>query len=340
MSRARDFADLAGSADAGGLTGRNLIINGAMQVAQRGTSETGVTSGGYKQAPDRWRIYMSSAGTWTVSQSSTAPDGFSQSYKFDCTTADASLSAGDYARLTQNVEGNNLSSLKKGTSSAQSLTLSFWVRSAKTGTYICEIEDDDNGRHISQAYTISAADTWEHKSLTFAGDTSGALTIDNSRALQINWWLAAGTTYTSGTLATAWASDTNANRAVGQVNLADSTSNDWYITGVQLEVGAQATPFEHRSFADELRRCRRFYAGADGYMTLPPINTDNSGGYRRLQRVFDTPMRAAPTVTVVSGVNIGGTQAVNEYQAGFYKDGAAAGAESYTNSGYTRDAEL
>jgi hypothetical protein len=315
---------------------RNLIINGAMQVAQRGTSETGVTSGGYKQAPDRWRIYMSSAGTWTVSQSSTAPDGFSQSYKFDCTTADASLSAGDYARLTQNIEGNNLSSLKKGTSSAQSLTLSFWVRSAKTGTYICEIEDDDNGRHISQAYTISVADTWEHKSLTFAGDTSGALTIDNSRALQINWWLAAGTTYTSGTLATAWASDTNANRAVGQVNLADSTSNDWYMTGVQLEVGEQATPFEHRSFGDELARCQRYYfkfleggtkeIGVGWYYTA----THLSFMFR-----YPTTMRATPTATDTTGTNYyivyrnGGSDAFNSVS---FENGSTEQFSAYNNT--------
>ena len=237
---------------------RNLIINGAMQVAQRGTSETGVTTEQYANAPDRFKFIIGNAGTWTVSQSTTAPEGFSNSYKLDCTTADSSLAAGDYILVSQFIEGQNLQHLKKGTSNAESITLSFWVRSAKTGTYIVEIRDNDNTRSISQSYTVSSADTWEHKSLTYSGDTTGTLGNDNGNSLAVQFWLAAGSTFSSGTLATSWGSVTNANRAVGQVNLADSTSNDWYITGVQLEVGS-ATPFEHRSFGDELARCQRYF---------------------------------------------------------------------------------
>lgn len=317
MSRARDFADLAGSADAGGLTGRNLIINGAMQVAQRGTSQTGVTAGGYKDAPDRFKIEADSAGTWTLSQSTTAPDGFSYSYKFDCTTANTSLSAGSKLSISQRIEGQDLQHLKKGTSGAESITLSFWVRSAKTGTYIVQLKDQDNTRTYSQAYTISSADTWEHKTLTYAGDTTGAFDNDNADSFRIFWWLVAGTDYTSGTLATAWQAHDHPDRAVGQVNLADSTSNEWYITGIQLEVGETATPFEHRSFGDELLRCQRYFAkiraGWSG-------DTTNDGSYRAsYQNAVE--MRATPTATWTNISQAGFDAAHNSEQITTYGGG-------------------
>ena len=251
---------------------RNLVINGAMQVAQRGTSNTGVTSGGYKEAPDRWNIAMSSAGTWTVSQSTTVPsgEGFSHSYKFDCTTADASLSAGDHLVLAHYIEAQNVAHLCYGTASAKKLTLSFWVRSAKTGTYVLELLRNDDSRHIAQTYTISSADTWERKTLTFDGDTGGsAIPHDNGRGFEVNFWLAAGSTFSGGTLATSWASTTAANRAVGVLNLADSTSNDWYVTGVQLEVGENASDFEHRSFGEEMALCQRYFHRTTGSTYTP-----------------------------------------------------------------------
>jgi len=306
MSRARDFADLAGSADAGGLTGRNLIINGAMQVAQRGTSQTGITGNGYFQAPDRFRFEVNSAGTWSVSQSTTAPDGFSNSYKIDCTTADASLAAGDYVLFMQRLEGQDLQHLKKGTASAESVTISFWVRSAKTGTYIVELDDNDNARNINKSFTISAADTWEHKTITFAGDTTGAFDNDNNASLRVIFWLAAGSNFTTGTLATSWEATNNVDRAVGNVNLADSTSNNWYITGVQLEVGEQATPFEHRSYADELVRCSRYlkqYKSTTLYNQFAFAHTESTTSHSALF-TFDPPMRDTPTSVTVGG-NIG-----------------------------------
>jgi hypothetical protein len=152
-----------------------------------------------------------------------------------------------------------LSYLKKGTSNAESLTLSFWVKSNKTGTYIAELYDNDNSRQISKSYTIDSASTWEKKTLTFAGDTSGSLTLDNSVAIDLDFYLSAGSNYTSGTLNTSWNSVTTANRAVGQVNLADSTSNEWYITGVQLEAGTTASDFEFLPTDINLRRCLRYY---------------------------------------------------------------------------------
>jgi len=224
---------------------KNIIINGDMSIAQRSTSETGITGSGYNTV-DRFRTNMGTAGTWTQSQSTDVPtgQGFATSFKMDCTTANGSLSAGSFLIIDQRVEGQNLQYLKKGTSSAESTTISFWVKSAKTGTYIVALNDVDNSRYIANSYTISSANTWEKKTITYAGDTTGAFGNDNAASLKVQFWLVAGTTYTSGTLATSWESATNANQAVGQVNLADSTSNEWYITGVQLEAGTTASDFE------------------------------------------------------------------------------------------------
>jgi hypothetical protein len=239
---------------------RNIIINGDMQIAQRATSTSSITGSGYYTV-DRFRLGAVSAGTWTMSQDTDVPtgQGFSSSAKLDCTTANGSLSASSLLYFEQLIEGQNLQYLKKGTSSAESTTLSFWVKSNKTGTYICEIFDNDNTRTISKSYTISSADTWEKKTLTFAGDTTGTLGNDNNTSFTLNFWLVAGTDYSSGTLATDWESRTNANRAVGQVNLADSTSNEWYITGIQLETGTAASDFEFLPHDVNLNRCRRYY---------------------------------------------------------------------------------
>ncbi len=211
MSKAAELAALIGSGQAQG--NKNLIINGAMNVAQRGSS-TGHTSG--YGGPDRFLFDRSGAAAITLSQDTDVPagNGFLNSMKNDVTTADSSLAAGDYAFVGHKFEGQNLQRLKKGTSSAESVTLSFWVKSTITGTYIIQLYDNDNTRHISKSYTVSSSNTWEHKTLTFAGDTSGALDDDNAYSLQVYWWLAGGSTYTSGTLATSWASFTAANAAV------------------------------------------------------------------------------------------------------------------------------
>ena len=309
MSKAAELAALIGSQSA--LENRNLIINGAMQVSQRGTSETGITSSQYADAPDRFYIGLTTAGTWTASQSTDAPAGFPNSYKLDCTTADSSLAAGDLLVFQQAIEAQNLQHLKKGTSSAESVTVSFHVKSNKTGTYIAELYDADNTRQISQAYTISSANTWEKKTLTYAGDTTGALNNDNGIGLYLVLWLAAGSSYSSGTLSTSWTTVTNANRAVGVVNLADSTDNEWYITGVQLELGEQATPFEHRSFGDELNRCLRYFnraeeSGGGAYNWAFPI-AGASQVFRRLNYIFPVPMRTTPSLLNGVAGNAGGS---------------------------------
>ena len=236
--------------------GKNLIINGAMQIAQRGTSETGVTSSAYTTV-DRFRTSIGNSGTWTVEQSTDAPDGFSNSFKQSCTTADTSP---NYLFIETLFEGQALQQLAKGTSSAKSVTLSFWVKCNKTGTAQVNLRDYDNDRLIGNTYTINSADTWEKKSLTFAGDTTGAFDNDNALSLAIEWWFDAGTSFTSGAVPTSWETRDNTDRAAGvTLALGDATSNYFSMTGVQLEVGESATEFEHRPYGTELSLCQRYF---------------------------------------------------------------------------------
>ena len=290
-----------------------LIINGDMNIAQRATSVTGSTAGGYTTV-DRMLLSIGTLGTWTIAQTASAPDGtgLTNSYRLDCTTADASPAAGDYAIFSTRLEGQDVQLFKKGTSYAEKMTVSFWVKSNKTGTYIMELDDNDNGRNINQAYTISSADTWEKKVLSFDGDTTGAFGNDNGSSLQILWWLGAGSNFTSGSLQTAWAGTDNTKRAVGQVNLGDNTANDWSITGVQLEVGDfdanSIAPFQHESFSDNLSRCERYCQstfsqgtaiGAATAVGIQIQNTNTAGAGSMAQGVLlRTVMRAVPTIVV------------------------------------------
>jgi len=278
---------------------RNIVINGDMQVAQRNTSVASITTGGYYTL-DRFNLGINSLGTWTQSQSTDVPtgQGFATSLKMDCTTADASPSASDYILISQKFEGQNLQYLKKGTASALPLTASFWVKSTKTGTFILELYDDDNARSISKSYTVSVSNTWEFKTVTFAGDTTGTITNDNGNGLELTFWLGAGTTFTSGTLNTSWGSVVNANRAVGQVNIADSTSNDWLITGVQLEAGEQASGFEFMPIDTNLTRCARYYYKfGEMWINTQYANFGSAGGVSANNVQFKTRMRANPSYT-------------------------------------------
>jgi hypothetical protein len=288
---------------------RNLIINGAMQVAQRGTSVASITADSYPTA-DRWTSQIGTLGTWTNSVENDAPtgSGFRKSWKWLCTTADASPSANDYMVPQTRLEGQNLQAILKGTSSAKQLTLSFWVKSNVTGTYIAGLFDVDNTRIVSASYTVSASATWEKKTITFPADTTGAFDNDENRSLDIQFWLAAGTGFSSGTLATTWQTSTNANRAAGQVNLAAATSNYWQITGVQLEANPQPTPFEQRPIGVELALCQRYYekSYADGVATATSTATGvhyqssfgNASGQHFITVRFQTLKRASPTVSL------------------------------------------
>ena len=289
---------------------RNLIINGAMQVAQRGTSVTGITTtgSGYRTA-DRWYFQLAGTsgqqGTWTQSIEADAPSGsgFRNSLKVLCTTANATLDAADFIGFDYRLEGQNLQTIRKGTSEAQQLTLSFWVKSNVTGTYIVELPDQDNTRAISASYTVNASGTWEQKTITFPADTTGAFDNDNAMSLLVRFTLAVGSDYTSGSLQTTWGATTTANRYVGQTDLSAATNNYWQITGVQLETGPVATPFEFEPFEATLRKCQRYYWR---------LNADTNGRFYGSGLAYSTTvaiglihypthMRTAPTALEQNG---------------------------------------
>ena len=247
MSRARDLADLGGSANAGTVTGESLIINGDMAVSQRGSVAAIQTA---YTACDRFKISGNgTAARFDSSQSTDVPSGqgFSNSLKLDVSTADTSISAGDFAILYQAIEAQDLQHLKYGTSSAEKCTLSFWLKSPKTGTHILEIEHGDAGYYNTHQYSITTADTWQKIEITFDGYQTTAINNDNGIGLSVSFWLVAGSTFSGGTYNENTWHNTNANRAVGQVNIADSTSNDFYLTGVKLEVGSVSTHLQHET---------------------------------------------------------------------------------------------
>ena len=325
---------------------KNLLINGSMDIAQRGTSATGIGNGdsGYHTV-DRFKFVESGSPStvFTQSQSTDVPtgQGFAKSLKMDVTTADASLGADDAIYINTSVEGQNLQYIKKGTSSAESLTASFWVKSSKTGTYICELEDVDNNRTINKSYTINSADTWEKKTITYDGDTTGAFDNDNAGSLVFTFYLLAGSNFSSGTLQTSWGTKTSANRAVGQVNLADSTDNEWLITGVQLESGT-ASDFEFLPVDVNLARCQRYFENFSetiGYHIFlrGQLNEDTLGS---VDIFFKQTMRTEPSVSITD-TNVYTTQGLSINKKGFVSFGTLTSSSATARiDGYEADAEL
>lgn len=308
----------------GALGTRNLIINGDMRIAQRGTSTTYQYANGYYTA-DRWK--MSVDNNWysefNIDVVTDVPDGqgFAKALKYSI-GYNGGNGGGANLKIQQRIEGQNIQHLKKGTSNAESLTLSFWVKSNKTGTYIAELYDVDNTRSISKSYTINAADTWEKKTITYAGDTTGAFGNDNGASLDVNLFLIAASAYTSGTLQTSWGTVTNANRAVGQVDFLDNNSNYYTITGVQLEIGDTATPFEHRPYDMELARCQRYFQALGGVGGNDILAVGfGAGTDHYLGGKFNYPMRSQPTMgyigtlssinTTAPGISSGATAIAN-----------------------------
>jgi len=287
---------------------RNIIINGDMSIAQRGTSETGIGNGdtGYHTV-DRWKFFENDSPSYefTMSQSTDVPSGygFATSLKMDCTTAEAGLAADDLAFLEHYIEGQNVQYLKKGTANAEYVTASFWVKSTKTGTFIVELVDSDNSRFTNFNYTVNASDTWEKKTVSFVPDTTGTLDNDNAASLLFRFGLLAGTTFSSGSPSpTTWLANSgnNAKRAANQVNIADNTANNFLITGVQLEAGEVASDFEFLPVDVNLQRCKRYF------QNLAPTGLDNirmgigenkntttSGVYIK----FEPEMRATPSLS-------------------------------------------
>jgi len=287
---------------------RNLLYNGAMQVHQRGVSSAGITSTGYYTA-DRWQTLIVDAGTWTQTVENDGPtgSGLRKSFKVLCTTAKGSLGADDRMAIVQRLEGQDVQVLRKGTASAEKCVLSFWVKSNVTGTYIANVQDATNIRSISAQYSVLASDVWEKKTIVFDGDTTGLLANSNAAALNVFWLLVAGSNRSSGTLQTVWGATTNANLAPGQVNVAGATNNFWQVTGVQLEVGPVATPFEFKPYGQELAECQRYYqrfGGINQFTTLteytPAIDTNTVYAVVNLM----SPLRSGPTSVEHSGLSL------------------------------------
>jgi hypothetical protein len=281
-----------------------LIINGNMAVAQRGTSFADVGDGVYTL--DRFETQKNNDGAVTVTQEALTSGnaynaGFRTALKCDVTTADGTLATTQRFQIQQIIEAQNLQSLKFGTANAEKLTLAFWVKATKTGTHIVRLFLYDDDRSVSASYTVSSSNTWEHKVLNFPADTTGIIDNDNGAGMQVSWFMGAGASFQSGTLATTWGSNTTANDAVGQVNGLDSTSNNFHLTGIQLEVGEFSSttlpPFQHESFGDSLRRCLRYcyQISGDGSNATDLTQITGTGGAGFGVFRFPVQMRASPT---------------------------------------------
>ena len=284
---------------------RNLLANGDMAIAQRGTSFS-LTNGNSQFPVDRFKIFTEGSFAYTVSQSTDVPTGkgFSKSLKVDVTTGNASPNSASQTILQTNLEGQMLQHLCKGTSDAKKLTLSFYVKCTATGNLQVNLRDLDNGRIIANTFTINSADTWEFKTITFAGDTSGALDNDNASSLRLGFMLGTGTDYKGGAVPTSWEAFSNTDKNAGDtLNFSSSASNDFFITGVQLEVGETATDFEHLPHDVQLQRCQRYCAVLGGtHETTATFGTIGVGYVTASTQAFITyqhivPMRGLPSET-------------------------------------------
>lgn len=285
---------------------RNIIINGDMSIAQRGTSTSSVTTTDGYYACDRWRS-QTDTGTWTISQSTDVPtgQGFVNSFKLDCTSAGTSND--DEVGIRHLIEGQNVQYLKYGTSSAESTTLSFWIKTNKTGNYSVALKNVNSTqeRLVSFTYAVSSADTWEKKTITFPGDTSQALDNSNNSDLEIYWYFGAASAFRGGVVNT-WTNYSASNFAPSDLaGLGGSTNDEVYITGVQLEAGEVASEFEFLPVDVNTQRCERYYQvivdGAAGSFGIA-VQYNSSNIYASY--LLRTVMRTAPTLDQVTGSNI------------------------------------
>ena len=294
---------------------RNIVINGIHKLSQRGTADvTGLGDGdeGYPLT-DRWRHTVGAgAGRYTASQEAiTDLPGFTTCLKIACTTADTSIAASERFILEQRIEGQDLQQLKKGTSDAEKVTVSFYVKGHDSATYTVGLYDTD-GRQVGATFSVTTS--WARQTVTFPGDTTGVLANDNTAQLHLRFFLHGGSNYTSGTFATAWESATNANQISSSANsIFESDSATFFITGVQMEVGSVATPFEHRSYGEELVLCQRYYHFSGFPKIIPGQDQDDgsltdyegqifswtlSDNRHATSYSFPTTMRSNPTVVM------------------------------------------
>jgi len=342
MSKARELAELGAAYDSGALSNRNVIVNGAMQVAQRGASFASV---GNVYTLDRFQFYKQNSGAaFTVTQSSlTDLAGFANALKVDCTTADTSLASNEEGYIQHKIEGQDLQRFQKGHATALGFTLSFYVKTNKTGVYTVKIFDRDNSRDVSGSYTVADAN-WNRYTINFPADTTGKFDDDNASSLEIFFKLFAGSDTTGGTLNTTWRANSDSSAASGQVNFADSTSNDWEITGVQLEVGSEATPFEHRSIGDELALCQRYFMSWNSsgltdniYLVTPYATGTPSNSSASAPFTFPVTMRANPTM---AGTGLSLSRFTANTHNAVMQMGSTSAGNAYSLSAWTADAEL
>ncbi len=326
MSKAAELAALIANVNKGSsLANKNLVINGAMNVAQRGTSST---SEGY-QTVDRFYITINEEDNlaFTQAQSTDAPTGFSNSYKIDCTTVESALASDELAYVAYKTEAQDCMRTLNGTADAKPLTLSFWVKSNKTGTYAITLYKPDNtARSLGKTYTISSANTWEYKTVTFEGDTSGGgLNDDNGEGLNFYFTLMAGSDWTSSD-GTSWHNYANASFSYGHnVNMFDNTANEWLLTGVQLEIGEKATPFEHEPFSVTLKKCERYFEKTQSYSTAG-TSWESAGGVSLRDGTASTVVRyyrfnyktrkraSSPTITTYDALSASGKCKIDSTQ--------------------------
>jgi hypothetical protein len=342
---------------------RNRIINGDMRIAQRGTAA--VTTD-YTFPVDRFAVAHSTDGAFSGQQDSEAPDGFVNSIKITATTADASLTGTQNLQLLQRIEGTTVSDLGFGTSAAKTVTVSFWVRSSLTGTFGGSLKNSANDRSYPFTYTINSADTWEYKSVTIPGDTSGTWLTTTGIGINLQFGLGSGPDR-SGT-AGAWAS-ANYIQPTGSVSLIGTLNATWYVTGVQLEVGSVATPFERRPYGTELQLCQRYFEksyeisvvpgtdiGATGYGSVYVTNSSDSGSNAVTTVKYAVTKRARPTITSYRPQGTSGswdygrssvtgnatTTVFNDGQSSFaiYLNVGAANATSHIHGAWTASSEL
>ena len=322
MSKAAELANLIGNINAGGGgVNRNIIINGAMNVAQRGPSATGKGDADGYFTCDRWHIDVgdTSAGRFTMSQDSSAPDGFANSLKIATTTADTSIAAGEKLVLQTKIEGQNAQTFAKGTSSAKPMALSFYVKGNASATYVAEIFDSNN-RQCSKTFNVTT--DWTRVELTYPADTTGTLADDNATGLFINFHLHGGSNFTSGTLnSSGFASNTNANRAVGISSIYDSTSRTFFLTGCQLEVGQNCTEFEHKNFAQDLHECERYFQKWDLETAVGAglwFDDNQVLGHLELrQNMCNEPTMSVSSADFVKGYLAGGASDANDSSSPF-----------------------
>ena len=302
MSNARKLADNLPTEGQLGI-GRNMLINGDMSVAQREVTSYAVGDADAYKNVDRWKVFAANtAGRATMQQSTDAPSGFTNSLKFSCTTADTSIASNESFGIAQHIEAGTCARTGTGTSDAKQITFSFYAKADSTKTYVVQLLNNKHSSYIHNNRTFTVTSSWQRFTMTFQADTTADSEFDGTltdAGFSLSFYLHAGSDFTSATLASDWATGTT-NRAAGTQSFFSATSNTFFVTGCQLEIGGTATDFEHRTLADELRRCQRYFirrTQADGEYPGAIVGFTTTSNFFNGVVQFETEMRAAPSLT-------------------------------------------